>query len=150
MGEEPAKDEDWSLSLAPAFIGTFLPGLATGWLTVLVYEKLLPQPHKWAALPAMLAAILTPAFVACTIRWRLPIFRKVLWANLTLGLLISAIAEPRFAGFLPGIAYTLPPAFAMAWLSHLALDRRSRHRYWVLAGFAVIYLLAQLWRLANR
>lgn len=150
MGEEPAKDGDWSQSLAPAFIGTFLPGLATGWLTVLLYEKLLVMPHKWAALPAMTAAIFTPAFVACAIRWRLPVFRKVLGANLVIGLLISAFAEPRFSGLLPGIAYTLPPAFLMAWLSYLALDRRSRHRYWVFAGFAAIYLLAQLLQIWQR
>ncbi len=150
MGEEPTKNEDWDLSLAPAFIGTFLPGLATGWLTVLVYDKLLSLPHKWAAFPAMASAIFTPAFVACAIRWRLPIFRKVLGANLALGLLISAFAEPRFAGLLPGIAYTLPPAFLMAWLSYLALDRRSRHRYWMFAGFAAIYLLAQLWQIWHR
>jgi hypothetical protein len=150
MAEEPTKEEDRSLSLAPAFIGTFLSGLASAGLTILVYEKLLDVPHKWAVIPAAVSGIFTPAFVACAIRWRLPIFRKVLGANLVLGLLLSAFVEPKFAGLLPGIAYTLPPAFLMAWLSYLALDRRSRHRYWVFAGFATIYLLGQLWQIWQR
>ena len=150
MFQKPAPGKEWDGSLVTAFWGTFLPGLTVGLLTIGAYEKLLAVPLRYAALPAGLAAIFTPAFVACTLRWRIPIFSKVLVANLFLGLLVSVLAEPMLAGRLSGIAYSLPPAFAMAWLSHLTLDRNSRYRPWIYAGFATVYLVGQIWRFLHQ
>ena len=150
MYQKPAPGKQWDENLVTAFWGTFLPGLVVGGLTVLIFSKLLKPAHDWAALPAMTGAIFTPAFVAATLRWRIPIFTKVLGANLVLGMCVSVMAEPGLTGLLPGFAYTTIPAVGMAGLCWLMLDKGSRYRAWVYAAFVLAYLIGTVWQFFQR